>query len=174
MWFFALNGLAYVTYTAISGEWRHLLPNRRSFREAIQVALHDLKLVKTLPPQGKFNAAQRIAYTGVVLMGAGSLATGLSIYKPVQFAWLTGLLGGYETARFEHFLLTVGYAMFFVVHIAQVIKGGWNNFRAMVTGFEVVNTEGHSTVAAAGAVPAAAASAASVGAPGSATTGATK
>jgi hypothetical protein len=23
------------------------------------------------------------------------------------------------------------------VHIAQVIRAGWNNFRAMVTGFEV-------------------------------------
>jgi len=25
------------------------------------------------------------------------------------------------------------------VHIAQVIKTGWNNFQAMVTGVEVVN-----------------------------------
>jgi thiosulfate reductase cytochrome b subunit len=140
MWFFAINGLLYVTYTFVSGERRHLLPNRRSFREAIQVTLHDLTLAKSLPPQGKFNAAQRIAYTGVVAMGAGSLATGLAIYKPVQFAWLTWLLGGYEAARFEHFLLTVGYVLFFVVHIAQVIKAGWNNFRAMVTGYEIVDT----------------------------------
>ena len=29
--------------------------------------------------------------------------------------------------------------MFFVVHIVQVIRAGWNNFRAMVTGVEVVN-----------------------------------
>ena len=31
MWLFFLNGLAYVLYTAISGEWRYLLPNRASF-----------------------------------------------------------------------------------------------------------------------------------------------
>jgi thiosulfate reductase cytochrome b subunit len=138
MWFFALNGLFYVGYTFVSGEWRQLLPNRRSFREAILVTLHDLRLIKTPPPQGKFNAAQRIAYTGVVLMGAASLITGLAIYKPVQFGWLTWLLGGYEAARLEHFLLTIGYVLFFVVHITQVIKAGWNNFRAMVTGFEVI------------------------------------
>jgi thiosulfate reductase cytochrome b subunit len=138
MWFFALNGLFYVGYTFVSGEWRQLLPNRRSFREAILVTLHDLRLIKTPPPQGKFNAAQRIAYTGVVLMGAASLITGLAIYKPVQLGWLTGLLGGYEAARLEHFLLTIGYVLFFVVHITQVIKAGWNNFRAMVTGFEVI------------------------------------
>jgi thiosulfate reductase cytochrome b subunit len=137
MWFFAINGVLYVSYTFLSGEWRELVPNRRSFREAILVVLHDLRLIKTLPPQGKFNAAQRFAYTGVVMMGAGSLTTGLAIYKPVQLAWLTGLLGGYEAARLEHFLLTIGYSLFFVVHISQVIRAGWNNFRAMVTGFEV-------------------------------------
>ena len=67
-------------------------------------------------------------------MGAGSLVTGLAIYKPTQLAWLTGLLGGYAWARAEHFALTIGYVLFFVVHIAQVIRAGWNNFRAMVTG----------------------------------------
>jgi len=139
MWFFAVNGVLYVTYTFASGEWRELLPNRRSFREAIQVVLHDLKLAKSLPPQGKFNAAQRIAYTGVVAMGAGSLATGLAIYKPVQVGWLTWMLGGYEAARAEHFVLTLGYALFLVVHISQVIRAGWNNFRAMVTGYEVAS-----------------------------------
>lgn len=39
MWFFALNGLLYVLYTAVSGEWRYLVPNRNSAREAIQVTL---------------------------------------------------------------------------------------------------------------------------------------
>jgi thiosulfate reductase cytochrome b subunit len=38
MWIFALNGLLYVLYTVISGEWRYLLPNRNSFREAIHGA----------------------------------------------------------------------------------------------------------------------------------------
>ena len=145
MWFFALNGLAYVTYTAVSGEWRHLVPGRNSFREAWQVLLHDLHLTKVEPPRRKFNGAQQFAYTGVILMGAGSLATGLAIYKPTQLAWLTALLGGYEMARWEHFWLTVGYLLFFCVHITQVIRAGWNNFRAMVTGYEVapVKEEAH-------------------------------
>jgi thiosulfate reductase cytochrome b subunit len=122
-----------------------LLPNRNTPREAWHVVLHDLKLrIEPLPP-GKFNGAQRLAYTGVILMGAGSLVTGLAIYKPTQFAWLTDLLGGYQWARFEHFALTVGYVLFFVVHIAQVIRAGWNHFRAMVTGYELtpVKEENH-------------------------------
>jgi thiosulfate reductase cytochrome b subunit len=140
MWFFAVNGLVYVAYTGFSGEWRQLVPNRRSFREAVQVVLHDLRLSKGQPPPRKFNGAQQIAYTAVVLMGAGSLVTGLAIYKPVQFGWLTSLLGGYEWARWEHFWLAAGYVLFFVIHVVQVARAGWNNFRAMVTGYDVEET----------------------------------
>src|SRR5262245_48127983 len=95
MWFFAINGACYVVYTVISGEWRHLLPNRHTPREAWHVVLHDLRIRRQPPPKAKFNGAQRLAYTGVLLMGAGSLMTGLAIYKPTQLAWLTGVLGGY-------------------------------------------------------------------------------
>ena len=137
LWLFALNGIAYVIYTVVSGEWRYLVPNAKSFREAIQVALHDLHLSKKVPPARKFNGAQQIAYTSIILMGAGSLVTGLAIWKSAQFAWLTALLGGYQAARLEHFLLTLGYCGFFLVHIAQVVRAGWNNLRAMITGYEI-------------------------------------
>lgn len=137
LWLFAVNGVCYVTYTAISGEWRHLVPSRESFREAIQVTLHDLGLSSIAPPRRKFNGAQQIAYTLVVLMGAGSLVTGLAIWKSVQFGWLTVMLGGYRAARLEHFALTLGYCGFFLVHIVQVIRAGWNNLRSMITGYEV-------------------------------------
>ena len=83
MWFFAINGLLYVTYTVFSGQWRYLVPNRQSFREAISVALRDLHLWKGQLPERKFNGAQQIAYTSVILIGFGSLVTGLAIYKLV-------------------------------------------------------------------------------------------
>jgi len=138
MWLFFINGLLYVAYTAVSGEWRYLLPDRRSWREAGLVVLHDLRIRKTAPPQKKYNAAQRIAYSAIILMGIGSLITGLAIYKPIQFKWLAWLCGGYEAARLEHFILTIGYCLFFVVHIVQVILAGWRNFQSMITGFEVL------------------------------------
>lgn len=138
MWLFLANGLAYVLYITFSGEWRYLLPGKNSFKEAWQVMLHDLHLRKTLPPQQKYNGAQKIAYTGIVLMGAGSVITGLAIYKPVQFNWLCALCGGYENARAIHFVLTIGYSLFFVIHLLQVVRAGWNNFRGIVSGFEVI------------------------------------
>ncbi|HEX8355774.1 MAG TPA: thiosulfate reductase, partial [Segetibacter sp.] len=73
-----------------------------------------------------------------IVMGIGSLLTGLAIYKPVQFKTIAWLCGGYAAARAEHFILTIGYVLFFLVHILQVAKTGWNNFQAMITGFEMV------------------------------------
>ena len=136
-WIFALNGLAYVLYTLLSGEWHFVVPDRESLKQAILVTLKDLHLSKYLPPQSKYNGAQKIAYTSVTLMGAGSLITGLAIYKPTQLHWITTVLGGYEMARWEHFLLTLGFCGFFLVHITQVVLAGWNNFRSMVSGMEV-------------------------------------
>ena len=72
-------------------------------------------------------------------MGAGSVVTGFAIYKPAQLAWLAALCGGYTTARLLHFLFTAGYVVFFLIHLLQVILAGWNNFRGMVIGYEVVN-----------------------------------
>jgi thiosulfate reductase cytochrome b subunit len=141
MWLFFINGLLYVLYTFFSGEWRLLLPNRYSFKEAWQVLLHDLYLRKGVPPAKKYNGAQRIAYSAIIVMGIGSVITGLSIYKPIQFGWLCSLCGGYAAARIEHFILTIGYCLFFVIHILQVIRAGWNNFRGMVAGFEVVHVD---------------------------------
>jgi thiosulfate reductase cytochrome b subunit len=137
MWIFAINGIAYVLYLAISGEWRFLVPSRASLKDAVSVVLAILHLRRQYPPQTKYNGAQRIAYTAVVLMGAGSLITGLAIYKPTQVHMITTILGGYEWARWEHFWLTMGFCIFFLVHVSQVVHAGWNNFRSMVSGYEI-------------------------------------
>ncbi len=140
-WIFAINGLLYVAYTAYSGEWRFLLPQRQSLRDAVQVTLVDLHVRKGLPAQTKYNGAQRIAYSSVIVMGAGMLLTGFAIYKPTSAHWLTTLCGGYEMARWLHFWLTISFLGFFVVHVAQVALAGWNNFRSMISGYEVQRVE---------------------------------
>ncbi len=137
MWLFTFNGILYFLYTAISGEWRLIIPEKKSFKEAWQVVLHDLGISKICPPQDKYNAAQRVVYTLVIIMGFGSILTGWAIFRPIQLSWLTTILGGYEAARLEHFVLTIAFVLFFVVHILQVIKAGWKNFQSMITGFEV-------------------------------------
>ncbi len=138
-WILVANAILYIGYLLASGEWRELLPEPRSFRQAIVVLLHDLGLSKNLPPQGKFNAAQRIAYTSVLFIGFIAIVSGIAIYKPVQLLWLTRLFFGYEGARLIHFGSMLSLLGFFCIHLAQVIRSGWNNFQAMITGFEVKN-----------------------------------
>jgi thiosulfate reductase cytochrome b subunit len=134
MWLFAINGVSYTAYLALSGSWRELLPGRGSIRDAWHVLLHDLHLRGQVPSQGKYNAAQRIAYTAVLLMGAGSCLTGFAIWKPSSMHWLTTMFGGYETARWLHFWLTLAFVAFFLIHVSQVALAGWNNMRSMVSG----------------------------------------
>ena len=45
MWLLAINGICYVSYTFISGEWRHLVPNRNSFREALGQRLLGIQAI---------------------------------------------------------------------------------------------------------------------------------
>ncbi len=66
MWFFAINGLLYVTYTFWSGEWRELVPNRHTFAEAWQVVLHDLGIRKQPLPTAQ---VQRGAAAGLYRRG---------------------------------------------------------------------------------------------------------
>ena len=141
MWFFAINGTIYFLYLLFSKEYKLILPTKNSLKESWQVILHDLHISKGLPPQKKYNAAQRVAYTGVIVMGFAMLLTGLAIYKPVNLNWLCYILGGYEWARIEHFVITILFVLFFIVHVLQVILAGWNNFRGMIAGFEVIKED---------------------------------
>ncbi len=136
MWLFAANGILYVLYLLFSGEWKLIFPNKKSIRESFLVILHDLRIKRGLPPQKKYNAAQRIAYTGIIILGFLMLTTGFAIYKPAQLNWLCNILGGYAAARMEHFVITILFVLFFLVHIIQVIFAGWKNFSSMITGFE--------------------------------------
>ncbi len=136
-WLFVINGAIYVAYLAVSREWRHILPDRHAAREARDVVLHDVHLKKQAPPQGKYNAAQRISYTVVLVMAIVIVVSGFAIYKPTQLYPLPLLFGGYQGARFIHFAMTIGLFLFFLVHILQVARSGWGNFRSMVTGYQI-------------------------------------
>lgn len=137
MWFFTFNGFIYVVYLVSSGEWREVVPLKRSFRDALDVVKHDLKLIDTLPSQpGKLNGAQRIAYTSALVLGACAVVTGVAIYKPVQIQWLTEALGGYWAARLEHFVIMILLSLFIAVHLVQVFRAGWANLRGMIAGYD--------------------------------------
>jgi len=133
-WPFVVTGLVYLGFLAASGEWRSLVFRPRDVPRAWQMQLYYLRLRKQHPPQGKHNALQKLAYSGVLVLGVLSVLTGFAIYKPVQLWWLTWLFGGYELARYWHFLAVWLFVAFVAVHVVMVLLVDPGSLRAMVTG----------------------------------------
>ncbi|MGI9596037.1 MAG: cytochrome b/b6 domain-containing protein, partial [Acidimicrobiales bacterium] len=108
-------------------------------KDAMAVMKHDVFIrTEPLPPQCRYNGAQRLSYTAIIVMGAIAVLTGLAIYKPTQLNLLTTLFGGYESARTIHFFVTIGFLAFFAIHLLQVARAGWGNFASMITGYQLV------------------------------------
>ena len=119
MWLLVTNGLVYTVYGFASGHFRRVLwPIRadeltRDLRQAL-----GFKLPHRL---GAYNAVQRLLYVVVLLLGVLIVASGLSIWKPVQLFWLTDFFGGYDVAREVHFIAMAGIAGFIAIHLLLVL-----------------------------------------------------
>jgi len=120
-WFFIANGLVYLAYFFASGEWRRRLffPGRDG-RNALQQFAYYIRIRKSPPPEDFYNGLQRLAYTGVLLLGLVMVLSGLAIYKPVQFHPLTVIFGGYDGARVVHLAGLCLLAIFVAIHIVLV------------------------------------------------------
>jgi thiosulfate reductase cytochrome b subunit len=135
MWPLIGFGLLYTTYLVASGEWRSLLFGPKDMPGAVAMAKYYLRLRKDHPPQGKHNPLQKLAYTSVVLLGALAVLSGVAIYKPLQFAWLTALFGGFQLARYWHFWTVWLFVGFSIVHVVLVFVVDPSSLRAMITGW---------------------------------------
>ncbi|MGH7698938.1 MAG: cytochrome b/b6 domain-containing protein [Gemmatimonadales bacterium] len=135
MWAFVGVGLLYLAYLVWSGEWRGLVFRPHDVRGAVEMAKYYLRMRKDHPPQGKHNPLQKLAYTGALALGALAALTGLAIYKPVQFAWLTALFGGFQAARYWHFWIVWLFVAFSVTHVVLVFVVDPASLRAMITGW---------------------------------------
>jgi thiosulfate reductase cytochrome b subunit len=120
MWLLAINGTIYLVYGIVSGHLRRkLLPLTpaavfRDVRNALRGRLaHDDLSV--------YNAAQRAAYLSAIVILLVLVASGLVVWKPVQFQTLGVLMGDYEGARLLHFFAMAALVLFVVVHVAMVL-----------------------------------------------------
>ena len=133
-WLLVVNGVGYLTYAFVSGEWRRRIFRPRSdARGAVQMALHYLRLRKEPPPVDLYNPLQRLAYTSATALGIVQVLSGLALYKPVQLSWLTAAFGGYDSARFVHFAGMLLLAAFTLAHVVMVLVHP-RTLRDMVTG----------------------------------------
>jgi thiosulfate reductase cytochrome b subunit len=132
MWVLAINGMIYLAYGVFSG---HLL--RRMFPISPRAMLHDvlnaLRGRLAHDDLSVYNAAQKAAYVGAILLAIGLILSGLAIWKPVQLYWLASLMGDYEGARLLHFFCMTGIVLFVLVHVLMVILVP-KTFLTMITG----------------------------------------
>jgi thiosulfate reductase cytochrome b subunit len=132
MWVLVINGIVYVTLGIVTGRFRRkLLPIFPSqvvadVKSALSGHLSHADL-------SVYNAVQRLLYLGVLLAGVLIVLTGLSIWKPVQLQELTALFGGYDAARYVHFLAMAAIAGFVVIHVLMALLVP-KSLRAMVRG----------------------------------------
>jgi thiosulfate reductase cytochrome b subunit len=132
MWLLVINAIVYVTLGIVTGRFRRkLLPIYPS-----QV-IADLKaaLVFKLSHEdlAHYNAVQKLIYAGIILTGVVIVASGLSIWKPVQLQEITALFGGYDFARYVHFAAMAAIVAFLAVHVSLALIVP-KSLRGMVTG----------------------------------------
>ena len=132
MWLLMINGLAYLIVGLASGRFRKkLLPITANgvfgdLRAALTFKLaHD--------DLSTYNYVQRLLYAGIIVIGIVIVLSGLSIWKPVQFQYLTALFGGYDVARYVHFVCMSLICLFLIVHVALAILVP-KSLRAMIIG----------------------------------------
>ena len=131
MWLLAANGIVYLVYGLASGHFRmDFLPvSPRTLARDLGDALRG-RLQHSL---GVYNAAQRAAYLGVIVLITLLVLSGLAIWKPVQLQELTALMGGFEGARLVHFAAMAALVAFVVIHVVMVLLVP-STFLPMLTG----------------------------------------
>ena len=132
MWLLMVNGLIYLALGFASGRFRNkLLPITPGGVISDTKAALTFKL--SHDDLSKYNSVQKLLYAGIIVVGVVIVLSGLSIWKPVQLQWLTALFGGYDVARYVHFICMASIVAFTVVHVALAVLVP-KSLRAMIIG----------------------------------------
>lgn len=120
MWLLMANGLAYLVYGIVTGRFRRkLLPIR--LRDLVATLRDTARLRLAHGDVRTYNAVQKLLYIVVIGAGVNQVLSGLAIWKPVQFAGLLDLFGGFQGARLVHFAGMAVIVGFLVVHVVLAV-----------------------------------------------------
>jgi thiosulfate reductase cytochrome b subunit len=132
MWLLMVNGLVYLTLGIATGRFaKKLLPITPS--GVISDARAALSGKLSHDDLTHYNYVQKLLYAGIIVVGIVIVLSGLSIWKPVQLQYLTALFGGYDFARYVHFVCMAAIVAFLVVHVALALLVP-KSLRAMIIG----------------------------------------
>jgi Ni/Fe-hydrogenase b-type cytochrome subunit len=136
MWIFVGTGLLYILYQLFSGNYKQVLFMPRDVRGVWPMARHYFLFGPKPEIKEAYNPLQKLTYTSSIFFGVLATASGMVLYKPVQFWWLAFLLGGFHMTRIWHFLAMCGFLAFIPGHLVMVAVHGWNNFASMLVGWK--------------------------------------
>jgi thiosulfate reductase cytochrome b subunit len=132
MWVLAVNGLVYLALGLASGRFaRKFFPIRP--REVLGDTRAALTGKLSHDDISVYNAVQKLLYVGAILAGILVVLSGLAIWKPIQLQELTAVMGGYDAARYVHFIAMAGIVGFLVVHVVLALIVP-KSLRAMLRG----------------------------------------
>jgi thiosulfate reductase cytochrome b subunit len=128
----AVNGLFYIALGLITGRFR-----KKLFPIRVVGLINDTKaaLHGTLSHEdiAMYNDVQRLLYVGIITVSVVIVLSGLSMWKPVQFQTLAALFGGYDGARYVHFICMSMIVAFLAVHVMLALLFP-KSIRAMLVG----------------------------------------
>ena len=141
-WLLALTGLAYLGAGLGSGHFRaNLVPSSADLRwPAVRraIAEHVRFPSAAVADAWSYNPLQRIAYLLVIFVLVPVVIwTGLAMSPGFTAIWpsTVTLLGGKQSARTLHFVVSVALTIFLLVHLAMLLLAGFmSRLRAMITG----------------------------------------
>ncbi len=136
IWIFVLTGAVYLAYQILSGHYRMALFTPRDLPGLWPMVCYYFLFGPKPPVAEPYNPLQKLGYTAAIALGAMALLTGMVLYNPVQFSFLTRLTGGFRLARIWHFAVMAAFLLFIVGHLIMVALHGWNNFVSMMTGWK--------------------------------------
>jgi thiosulfate reductase cytochrome b subunit len=114
MWIYGLNLLGYGVYVFWTRRWRDRF-----------VGAPDVKALQASSNiKRRQYAWHRIVYTSIIPILLLAIATGLSMYQPVQFYWLASLFGDWQSLRTVHFMTVPLVLLFTFVHSSLALGVG--------------------------------------------------
>jgi thiosulfate reductase cytochrome b subunit len=139
-WLAVGTGLLYVLWGLFSGHFRrNLVPSRISLADLYASAMKRLRFARPGDEEAwSYNLLQRLTYLIVIfvlfpLMIWSGLA--MSFGFEAAFPLTAQLLGGQQTARSIHFIVTILLVIFLLIHVVMVIVAGFQSrMRAMIDG----------------------------------------
>lgn len=143
-WAFVINGLIYLLYGLGSGQLRRrVIPDGDQVRDfGASIREHATFRFPEGEDAKRYNVLQKLTYLVVILALLPLMVlTGLSMSPGVNAAlpFLVDIFGGRQSARTVHFIVANLLVLFVIVHVLLVLVSGvWNNMRAMVTGWYVL------------------------------------